>query len=225
MCVCVCVCSGEGGQRAHACSRMSFQARRRKDGGFKRSGLREGDRRVGRTLRFKLQVVDEYRWLQRRKAEGRCDAPVREAATRFGVHKSLVSKWAAMEAALRRVVRGAMEAPMPPTPPPDQASPTSPQASPEGARNWVVARGANQGSSEGGLGLGSRRGTNGAFTGTDRGGGGVDRAREGREKWVECNSRLWFVWLVAVSYTGVVRNWRVSKTAVSSTKSVSTAWK
>ena len=88
-----------------------------------------------------------------------------------------------------------------------------------------MAWGATLGSREGGLGVGSRRGTNGAFTGTDRGGGGVDRAREGREKWVECNSRLWFVWLVAVSYTGVVRNWRVSKTAVSSTKSVSTAWK
>ena len=79
---------------------------RRKDGGLKRSGLRQGDRRVGRTLRFKLQVVDEYRWLQRRKAEGECDAPVREAAARFGVHKSLVSKWAAQEAALRRAVRG-----------------------------------------------------------------------------------------------------------------------
>ena len=76
----------------------------RKDGGLKRGGLRQGDRRLARTLRFKLQVVDEYRWLRRRKAEGRCDAPMREAAARFGVHKSLVSKWAAQEAALRRAV-------------------------------------------------------------------------------------------------------------------------
>ena len=34
---------------------------RRRGGGHKRSGLRDGDRRVARTLRFKLQVVDEYR--------------------------------------------------------------------------------------------------------------------------------------------------------------------
>ena len=47
---------------------------RRRGGGHKRSGLRDGERRVARTLRFKLQVVDEYRWLQRRKAEGECDA-------------------------------------------------------------------------------------------------------------------------------------------------------
>ena len=33
----------------------------RKDGIPKRSGLREGDRRVGRALSLKLQVVDEYR--------------------------------------------------------------------------------------------------------------------------------------------------------------------
>ena len=88
---------------------------RRKDGGLKRSGLRQGDRRLARTLRFKLQVVDEYRWLQRRKAGGRCDAPIREAAARFGVHKSLVSKWAAQEAALRRAVAcDAMAAPRSP---------------------------------------------------------------------------------------------------------------
>ena len=89
---------------------MRTHPRRRLEGGgpgpLRRSGrgLRQGDRRVGRTLRFKLQVVDEYRWLQRRKAEGECDAPVREAAARFGVHKSLVSKWAAQEVALRRAV-------------------------------------------------------------------------------------------------------------------------
>ena len=107
---------------------------RRKDGGLKRSGLRQGDRRVGRTLRFKLQVVDEYRWLQRRKAEGECGAPVRETAARFGVHKSLVCKWAAQEAALRRAVAcDAMavprspSTPSPASPPP---SPASPQASP-----------------------------------------------------------------------------------------------
>ena len=34
---------------------------RRKDGGLKQSGLCQGDHRVGCTLRFKLQVVDEYR--------------------------------------------------------------------------------------------------------------------------------------------------------------------
>ena len=88
---------------------MRTHPRQLEDGGpgpFPRSGrgLRQGDRRVGRTLRFKLQVVDEYRWLRRRKAEGRCDAPLREAAARFGVHKSLVCKWAAQEAALRRAV-------------------------------------------------------------------------------------------------------------------------
>ena len=99
---------------------------RRKDGGLKRSGLRQGDRRIGRTLRFKLQVVDEYRWLQRRKAEGECDAPVREAAARFGVHKSLVSKWAAQEAALRRAVeRDGTAAPEPALSSPSSASAAS----------------------------------------------------------------------------------------------------
>ena len=44
----------------------------RKDGTPKRSGLCEGDRRVARTLQFKLQVVEEYRSLQQGKAEGRC---------------------------------------------------------------------------------------------------------------------------------------------------------
>ena len=32
----------------------------RKDGTPKRSGLQEGDRRMGRALSLKLQVVDEY---------------------------------------------------------------------------------------------------------------------------------------------------------------------
>ena len=84
-------------RRAHPAEMMRNRPwRRLVDGGsvpLPRSGrgLRQGDRRVGRTLRFKLQVVDEYRWLRRRKAEGRCDAPLREAAARFGVHKSLAS--------------------------------------------------------------------------------------------------------------------------------------
>ena len=61
------------------------------------------DLRIRHTLRFKLQVVDEYRWLQKQKAQGRCCAPIREVAERFGVHKSLVSKWAADEARIRQV--------------------------------------------------------------------------------------------------------------------------
>ena len=40
----------------------------------------------------------------RRRASAGCGAPVREATARFGVHKSLVSKWAAQEVALRRAV-------------------------------------------------------------------------------------------------------------------------
>ena len=55
----------------------------RKDGTPKRSGLCEGDRRVARTLQFKLQVVEEYRSLQQGKAEGRCRAPIREHAGRL----------------------------------------------------------------------------------------------------------------------------------------------
>eukprot|EP00966_Prymnesium_polylepis_P203692 4719132-Prymnesium_polylepis.3 len=78
--------------------------RLRKDGGHKQSGLRQGERRLARTLPFKLRVIDEYRWLQRRKREGHCCAPIREAAERFGVHKSLVSKWAAQEADIRCTV-------------------------------------------------------------------------------------------------------------------------
>ena len=76
----------------------------RKDGIPKHSGLREGDRRVGRALSLKLQVVDEYRLRQRQKAGGHCCAPLRETATQFNVHKSLVSKWAAQEDELRRVL-------------------------------------------------------------------------------------------------------------------------
>ena len=76
----------------------------RKDGIPKHSGLREGDRRVGRALSLKLQVVDEYRLRQRQKAGGHCCAPLQETATQFNVHKSLVSKWAAQEDELRRML-------------------------------------------------------------------------------------------------------------------------
>ena len=76
----------------------------RKDGIPKHSGLREGDRRVGRALSLKLQVVDEYRLRQRQKAGGHCCAPLQETATQFNVHKSLVSKWAAQEDEMRRVL-------------------------------------------------------------------------------------------------------------------------
>ena len=76
----------------------------RKDGIPKHSGLREGDRRVGRALSLKLQVVDEYRLRQRQKAGGHCCAPLQETAKQFNVHKSLVSKWAAQEDELRRVL-------------------------------------------------------------------------------------------------------------------------
>ena len=76
----------------------------RKDGIPKRSGLLEGDRRVSRTLSLKLQVVDEYRLRQSQKANGHCAAPLHETAKQFKVHKSLVSKWAAKEDELRRVV-------------------------------------------------------------------------------------------------------------------------
>ena len=61
----------------------------RKDGTPKRSGLQEGDRRMGRALSLKLQVVDEYRLRQRQKADGQCCAPLDETAKKFNVHKSL----------------------------------------------------------------------------------------------------------------------------------------
>ena len=73
----------------------------RKDGTPKRSGLQEGDRRMGRALSLKLQVVDEYRLRQRQKADGQCCAPLDETAKKFNVHKSLVSKWAAKEDELK----------------------------------------------------------------------------------------------------------------------------
>ena len=76
-------------------------AKLRKDGIPKRSGLREGDRRVARTLAFKLQVVDEFRRLQQRKEAGQCTSPLQAVARRFGVNKSLVSKWAAGETRIR----------------------------------------------------------------------------------------------------------------------------
>ena len=59
---------------------------------------------MGRALSLKLQVVDEYRLRQRQKAGGHCCAPLQETATQFNVHKSLVSKWAAQEDELRRVL-------------------------------------------------------------------------------------------------------------------------
>ena len=73
-----------------------------KDGTPKRSGLREGDQRAGRSLKLKLQVITEYRSLQRQKARGKCTAPLDQTAKRFKVHKSLVSKWAAKEDEIRR---------------------------------------------------------------------------------------------------------------------------
>ena len=76
----------------------------RKDGTPKRSGLQEGDRRMGRAPSLKLQVVDEYRLRQRQKADGQCCAPLDETAKKFNVHKSLVSKWAAKEDELRCTV-------------------------------------------------------------------------------------------------------------------------
>ena len=76
-------------------------AKLRKDGIPKRSGLREGDRRVARTLAFKLQVVDEFRRLQQRKEAGQCASPLQAVARRFGVNKSLVSMWAAGEMRIR----------------------------------------------------------------------------------------------------------------------------
>ena len=54
------------------CDSRMRAAKLRKDGIPKRSGLREGDRRVARTLAFKLQVVDEFRRLQQRKEAGQC---------------------------------------------------------------------------------------------------------------------------------------------------------
>ena len=83
------------------------------DGIPKRSGLREGDRRVGRALSLKLQVIDEYRLRQRQKASGHCCAPLQETAKQFNVHKSLVSKWAAQEDELRRVVTQREHLPIP----------------------------------------------------------------------------------------------------------------
>ena len=58
---------------------------------------------MGRALSLKLQVVDEYRLRQRKKANGQCCAPLQVTAEQFNVHKSLVSKWAAQEDELRRV--------------------------------------------------------------------------------------------------------------------------
>ena len=74
------------------CDSRMRAAKLRKDGIPKRSGLREGDRRVARTLAFKLQVVDEFRRLQQRKEAGQCASPLQAVARRFGVNKSLVSK-------------------------------------------------------------------------------------------------------------------------------------
>ena len=54
------------------CDSRMRAAKLRKDGIPKRSGLSEGDRRVARTLAFKLQVVDEFRRLQQRKEAGQC---------------------------------------------------------------------------------------------------------------------------------------------------------
>ena len=55
---------------AAAASCFACPHKLRKDGTPKRSGLQEGDRRMGRALSLKLQVVDEYRLRQRQKADG-----------------------------------------------------------------------------------------------------------------------------------------------------------
>ena len=55
----------------------------RKDGTPKRIGLQEGDRRMGRALSLKLQVVDEYRLRQRQKADGQCCAPLDKTAKKI----------------------------------------------------------------------------------------------------------------------------------------------
>ena len=79
--------------------------KRRKDGGIKQSGGKEGEPKGKHyTLYFKYSVVQEYRRMQKLKPQGFCDAPQIEVAESFGVHQSLVSKWARQEEALREAL-------------------------------------------------------------------------------------------------------------------------
>ena len=77
--------------------------RKRHDGGFKQSGLREGDKRKPRTIYFKYEVVQYYRKMQKFKDQGLCPTPGDSTVERFGggMTKGQVSTWANQEATLR----------------------------------------------------------------------------------------------------------------------------
>ena len=78
----------------------------KKGGGYKVSGLRDGDKKgSARTIHFKYEVVQHLRLLQARKAQGLCDFPNDETAFRYGVAKGQVSAWQKQESSFRQALQ------------------------------------------------------------------------------------------------------------------------
>lgn len=97
---------GPGGQNDDKEKKAPVGKKRRLDGRFKLSGLKEGDRRLARTLYFKYEVVKYYRSQQELKKRGLCPTPGDATVAHFGagITKGMVSTWAKKEDMIRSVL-------------------------------------------------------------------------------------------------------------------------
>ena len=78
----------------------------REDGGYKQTGLRDGDRRGNAyTIFFKHEVVKHLRHLQTQQKKGLCGFPNDDTAEYFKLTKGVVSKWQKKEAEFERALQ------------------------------------------------------------------------------------------------------------------------
>ena len=98
-----------GDATVHEPARSNPPGKRQKlraDGGFKQSGLKQGDKRgKAYTLLFKLEVIQAYRQRQTLGEAGVTDAPQLDIAERYTIAQSCVSKWAKDEDKVREALR------------------------------------------------------------------------------------------------------------------------
>ena len=87
--------SGENAAAGTSGENAPKRQKLRKDGGFKQSGLREGDKKTARTLYFKYEVAKYYHQMQKQKERGLCARPLEETCEHFGagITPGQVSTW------------------------------------------------------------------------------------------------------------------------------------
>lgn len=96
----------QGVGATESCPGTSRGRKRRKDGEFKKSGLREGERRgTPRSLHFKYEVVQHLRGLQKLQKIGLSDYPNDETAEKYHVTKGQVSTWQKQESSLKAALQ------------------------------------------------------------------------------------------------------------------------